>query len=80
MYVCICAAATEDQVQLCITAGAHTAKQVAMGCGAGKGRGCGLCRDRIKSMIENALLRMRGRTDQRVETPATRRVKTPIGR
>ncbi|MFE3291391.1 bacterioferritin-associated ferredoxin [Rhodococcus sp. NPDC059234] len=55
MYACICAGTSEEQVQLCIAAGAHTSKQVAMGCGAGKGRNCGLCRDRIKSMIEDHL-------------------------
>ncbi|MFC4605766.1 (2Fe-2S)-binding protein [Rhodococcus kronopolitis] len=53
MYVCICAGTTEDQVHLCITAGARTTKQVAMGCGAGRGRGCGTCHSRIRSMIED---------------------------
>jgi bacterioferritin-associated ferredoxin len=52
MYVCVCEAATEEHVQQCISAGARTAKHVALGCGAGRGRGCGMCRDRIKSMIE----------------------------
>ncbi|MFD4292096.1 bacterioferritin-associated ferredoxin [Rhodococcus sp. NPDC058505] len=52
MYVCVCEATTEETVHQCISAGARTAKHVALGCGAGRGRGCGMCRDRIKSMIE----------------------------
>ncbi len=52
MYVCVCEGTTEEVVHQCISAGASTPKHVAMGCGAGRGRGCGLCRDRIKSMIE----------------------------
>lgn len=52
MYVCVCEGTTENAVDACISSGAATTKQVAMGCGAGRGRGCGMCHSRIRSMIE----------------------------
>ncbi len=52
MYVCVCEGTTEDTVDACISAGAASTKQVAMRCGAGRGRGCGMCHNRIRSMIE----------------------------
>ncbi len=52
MYVCICAAVTEAQVQACIDTGARTMERIGEQCQAGTG--CGTCIDRLLMMIEEA--------------------------
>lgn len=45
MYVCVCHAVTDSELDAQIDAGARTAEQVAERCGAGTG--CGMCIEKI---------------------------------
>lgn len=49
MYVCICQAVTEAQVNRCIAEGASTIGDVGERCGAGTG--CGSCIERIADLL-----------------------------
>jgi len=49
MYVCICAAVTDDEVRASIRDGARTVDDVGDACGAGTG--CGTCHDRIGLLL-----------------------------
>ncbi len=49
MFACICRAVTCDEVDAVLAEGAATVETVAEATGAGTG--CGICRDRIASMI-----------------------------
>ncbi|MGH3913967.1 MAG: (2Fe-2S)-binding protein [Pseudonocardiaceae bacterium] len=49
MYVCICRAVTDAQVNGCIAAGASTIEDVGDRCGAGTG--CGSCHERIADLL-----------------------------
>ncbi len=50
MYVCICAAVTDDVVRSCIAGGARTVDEVGEACKAGTG--CGSCHDEISAEID----------------------------
>ena len=45
MYVCICAAVTETELQSCIAEGARTVEEIGDACGAGTG--CGGCVEHV---------------------------------
>jgi bacterioferritin-associated ferredoxin len=45
MYVCICYAVTDEDLDTVIDGGAHTEDEIGDACGAGTG--CGSCLDRI---------------------------------
>lgn len=49
MYVCICNAVTEDDVNGCMASGCATAKEVKAACGLKPG--CGSCTKRIHRMV-----------------------------
>ncbi|WUI00581.1 (2Fe-2S)-binding protein [Spirillospora sp. NBC_00431] len=49
MYVCICNAVTEGDVQGCMASGCRTAKEVKAACGFKPA--CGLCTKRIHTMV-----------------------------
>jgi bacterioferritin-associated ferredoxin len=53
MYVCVCLAVTEAQVEAAIAAGAHTRPAVTMACRAGGD--CGACHGTIEHKIEDHL-------------------------
>jgi len=53
VFACICRAVTSDQVSTAIGGGAVTVQAVARATGACTG--CGICRDRILSMIGEPL-------------------------
>ena len=50
VYVCICAAVTEDEVRSCIARGASTVEEVGDACAAGTG--CGSCHEEIDVFLE----------------------------
>jgi bacterioferritin-associated ferredoxin len=50
MYVCVCRAVTDKEVEGALERGACTIDQVGVACGAGGD--CGACRGRIAEMIE----------------------------
>jgi bacterioferritin-associated ferredoxin len=50
MYVCICHAVTEDDVEVAIDRGAHTIAEI--GGMTSAGTNCGSCHDRIEDLIE----------------------------
>jgi bacterioferritin-associated ferredoxin len=50
MYVCICAAVTDDVVRSCIAGGARSVDEVGEACEAGTG--CGSCHDEIADRID----------------------------
>jgi bacterioferritin-associated ferredoxin len=52
MFVCICHAVTDVELDAAITAGARTEEQVGDACGAGTG--CGSCLDRICERLSSA--------------------------
>lgn len=49
MFACICRAVTSDEVTAAIDSGAATVAAVARSTGACTG--CGICRDRLRSML-----------------------------
>ncbi|TDD37240.1 hypothetical protein E1287_08750 [Actinomadura sp. KC06] len=49
MYVCICNAVTEDDVNGCMASGCRTAREVKAACGFKPG--CGTCTRRIHTMV-----------------------------
>jgi bacterioferritin-associated ferredoxin len=49
MYVCVCRAVTEDEVESAIDAGADTVQAVARACCAGDD--CGACHDTIEKLL-----------------------------
>lgn len=49
MYVCLCEAVTENEVNAEIALGARTIEEIGERCGAGTG--CGMCHDRIRSLL-----------------------------
>ena len=53
MYVCVCLAVTEAEVEAAIAAGAHSREAVTKGCRAGGD--CGACHGMIESKIEDHL-------------------------
>jgi bacterioferritin-associated ferredoxin len=53
MYVCICLAVTESEVEGAIANGAHTREAVTRACKAGGD--CGACHHAIENMIEDHL-------------------------
>jgi bacterioferritin-associated ferredoxin len=53
MYVCVCLAVTEAQVEAAIAAGAHTRPAVTSACRAGGD--CGACHGMIEHKIEDHL-------------------------
>jgi len=53
MYVCVCKAVTDKEVEAAIDEGAHTVDQVTATCQAGGD--CGSCRGMIEDMIEDRL-------------------------
>ena len=52
MYVCICHAVTDTEIQSCIADGARTVEEVGDACGAGTG--CGSCVDHVDVFIAAA--------------------------
>jgi bacterioferritin-associated ferredoxin len=52
MYVCVCLAVTDSEVQSAVDAGASTVAQVTSACRAGGD--CGACHSMIEQMIESA--------------------------
>jgi bacterioferritin-associated ferredoxin len=50
MYVCICSAVTDSQVNACIAAGAATAEEIGRRCRAGLD--CGSCLEQLDDMLE----------------------------
>jgi bacterioferritin-associated ferredoxin len=66
MYVCVCRAVTDTEVDRAIDEGACTLAQVTRACGAGGD--CGACRGMIEEMIE-------AKTEPLVPAAALRRVK-----
>ena len=50
MYVCVCKAVTDKEVEAAIDAGAHTVAAVTAACQAGGD--CGACRGMIDDMID----------------------------
>lgn len=52
MYVCICAAVTDDRIRSCIAQGARTVEEVGEACEAGTG--CGSCHDQIDVFLAAA--------------------------
>ncbi|MBA0124231.1 (2Fe-2S)-binding protein [Haloechinothrix sp. YIM 98757] len=52
MYVCICAAATTQQVHAAILSGARTVDSIGDRCGAGTG--CGSCVERLQCLLAEA--------------------------
>lgn len=53
MYVCVCLAVTESEVEAAIAAGAHTREAVTKACRAGGD--CGACHGMIEMKIEDHL-------------------------
>jgi bacterioferritin-associated ferredoxin len=53
MYVCVCLAVTESEVEAAIAGGAHTREAVTRACRAGGD--CGACHGMIESKIEDHL-------------------------
>jgi bacterioferritin-associated ferredoxin len=53
MYVCVCLAVTQAEVEAAIQGGATTRREVTRACGAGGD--CGACHGMIESMIEDHL-------------------------
>jgi bacterioferritin-associated ferredoxin len=53
MYVCVCLAVTESEVENAIQNGATTREAVTRACGAGGD--CGACHGMIRTMIEDYL-------------------------
>lgn len=53
MYVCVCLAVTESEVEAAIVAGAHTREAVTRTCRAGGD--CGACHHMIEQKIEDHL-------------------------
>jgi bacterioferritin-associated ferredoxin len=53
MYVCVCLAVTEVEVQAAIEGGAHNREAVTRACGAGGD--CGACHGMIDAMLEDHL-------------------------
>jgi bacterioferritin-associated ferredoxin len=53
MYVCVCLAVTESEVEAAIASGAHTRDAVTRACRAGGD--CGACHGMIESKIEDYL-------------------------
>lgn len=51
MYVCVCSAVSETEVQAAIEAGATTREAVTLACKAGGD--CGACHGMIRTMIED---------------------------
>jgi bacterioferritin-associated ferredoxin len=51
MYVCVCRAVTDREVEGAIEGGADTLEKVVAACGAGGG--CGACHNAIEDMIES---------------------------
>lgn len=52
MYVCVCNAVTDKEVEAAIEGGAHTRLEVTRACGAGGD--CGACHAMIEDMVEAA--------------------------
>ena len=52
MYVCVCRAVTDNEVDAAIEAGAETVEAVTAACCAGSD--CGACRSLIEDMIDDA--------------------------
>jgi bacterioferritin-associated ferredoxin len=65
MYVCVCFAVTDKQVESAIDGGAKTVEEVTRACRAGGD--CGSCHGMIETMIESAC----DRACAREEAPAT---------
>jgi bacterioferritin-associated ferredoxin len=65
MYVCICEAVTEKDIQRTLDGGCNTVECVASSCGAGGS--CGSCQGRIQRMIDAR--RGRRKSLRRVELP-----------
>lgn len=53
MYVCVCMAVTDAEVEDAITSGAHSREAVTKACRAGGD--CGACHGMIEGMIEDHL-------------------------
>lgn len=53
MFVCICRAVTEDEVQDHLANGCRSTDAISDRCGAGEG--CGTCMDRLQEMLSNHL-------------------------
>ncbi|WP_146653402.1 (2Fe-2S)-binding protein [Labilithrix luteola] len=53
MYVCVCLAVTEQEVEAAIAGGAHTRTSVTAACRAGGD--CGACHQMIEDMVEDHL-------------------------
>ncbi len=51
MYVCICHAVTDSQIEHAVDSGADTLEQVALDTRAGAS--CGTCHDQIEELIES---------------------------
>src|SRR4051812_22278394 len=66
MYVCVCLAVTEAEVDSAITAGAHTRAAVTSACRAGGD--CGACHGMIEAKIEDHLEELEGRVTCHHET------------
>jgi bacterioferritin-associated ferredoxin len=55
MYVCICYAVTENEVNAEIALGARTLEDIGEQCEAGTG--CGTCHDKLDNLLDRAALR-----------------------
>lgn len=64
MYVCVCLAVTEAEVEAAIAAGAQTRAAVTSACRAGGD--CGACHGMIESKIEDHVEALAGREAARV--------------
>ena len=49
MYVCICHAVTENEVNAEITLGAQSVYEIGERCGAGTG--CGMCHEKLRALL-----------------------------
>jgi bacterioferritin-associated ferredoxin len=49
MYVCVCEAVTENEVNAEIALGARSVEEIGERCGAGTS--CGMCHDRIRGLL-----------------------------
>jgi bacterioferritin-associated ferredoxin len=49
MYVCVCHAVTENEVNAEIALGARSVDEIGERCGAGTG--CGMCREKLRALL-----------------------------
>jgi bacterioferritin-associated ferredoxin len=49
MYVCVCHAVTENEVNAEVALGAHSVAEIGERCGAGTG--CGMCHEKLRALL-----------------------------